>query len=247
MPYLMGGFPDAGGAGAVATAYADAGADLIELGIPFSDPLADGPVIHAAATAALENGATLDSALEACEAVSGRVPVVAMCYSNMILAGGGPEAFASRIAEAGAAGAIVPDLPLEESGAIREALAGHGLALVPLVAPTTPSERRRAICESAEGFVYVVSTVGVTGEREELPPDLTDLIEAARAEAEVPVAVGFGIATAEQAAAIAPHADGVIIGSRLVRFLSDEADLPRATEGISDFLREVRSALVESS
>jgi tryptophan synthase alpha chain len=243
MPYLMGGYPDADRAGAVATAYADSGADLIELGIPFSDPLADGPVIHAAATAALEAGATLDSAMDACAAVSDRAPVVAMAYSNMILAGGGPEAFAGRIAEAGAAGAIVPDLPLEESDSIRDALSAQGLALVPLVAPTTPPERRRAICESAEGFVYLVSTVGVTGERESLPPELTDLIEAARSEARVPVAVGFGIATADQAAAIGAHADGVIIGSRLVRLVQDAGSIGEATEAIGDFLGEVRSAL----
>src|SRR5687768_13658914 len=143
MPYLMGAFPDAAGGVEVARGYADGGADLIELGVPFSDPLADGPVIHAAATAALEAGATLDTALEACEAVADRVPVVTMVYSNMILAGGGAESFASRIAAAGASGAIVPDLPLEESGPVREALGAEGLALVPLVAPTTPPERRR--------------------------------------------------------------------------------------------------------
>ena len=243
MPYLMGGYPGIDGAAAVAAAYADSGADLIELGIPFSDPLADGPVIHAAATAALEAGANLDSALEACAAVSDRVPVVAMCYSNMILAGGGPGAFAAKISEAGAAGAIVPDLPLEESGSIREALSAEGLALVPLVAPTTPPERRRAICESAQGFVYLVSTVGVTGERESLPAELTNLIEAARAEAKVPVAVGFGIATAEQAEAIGAHADGIIIGSRLVRFVQDAGSIGEASGAIGDFMGEVRSAL----
>ncbi len=243
MPYLMGGFPDTEGAAAIATAYADAGADLIELGVPFSDPLADGPVIHAAATAALENGATLDSALEACSAVADRLPVVTMVYSNMILAGGGAEAFAARVAEAGAAGAIVPDLPLEESPPIREALDAHGLALVPLVAPTTPPERRKAICSGAQGFVYLVSTMGVTGEREDLPPELTDLIAAARDEADVPVAVGFGITTPEQAGAVGDTADGVIIGSRLVRAVADAPDAGAATTEVAEFLGEVRSAL----
>jgi len=243
MPYLMGGFPDAEGAVAVAGAYADAGADLIELGIPFSDPLADGPVIHAAATAALEAGATLDSALEACAAVGERLPVVAMVYANMILAGGAPEAFAARLAEAGAAGAIVPDLPLEEAESVRDALEVQGLALVPLVAPTTPPERRRRICASAHGFVYLVSTVGVTGERERLPEELSELIDHTRAEAGVPVGVGFGISTSEQAAAIAAHADGIIIGSRLVRIVADAASAADAAEGVSSFLREVRGAL----
>lgn len=243
MPYLMGGFPDEAGAAAVAEAYADAGADLIELGIPFSDPLADGPVIHAAATAALESGATLDSALGVCSAVAERVPVVAMVYANMILAGGGPEAIAARLAEAGAAGAIAPDLPLEEADPVRDALRAQGLALVPLIAPTTPPERRRRICAGARGFVYLVSTVGVTGERERLPEKLTALIEATRAEAEVPVAVGFGISTPEQASAVAAHADGVIIGSRLVRAVADASSLEQATEEVLGLLRDMRGAL----
>jgi tryptophan synthase alpha chain len=243
MPYLMGAFPDADGAVAVAHAYADAGADLIELGIPFSDPLADGPVIHAAATAALDAGATLDTALEVCRSVSGRVPVVTMVYSNMIYAGEGPAAFAEQIAHAGAAGAIIPDLPLEESDEIHEALRDQGLALVPLIAPTTPPERRKAICASAEGFVYLVSTLGVTGERSELAPELAQLISAARKESEVPVAVGFGIATPEQAATVGGTADGVIIGSRLVREVADAPDIGTATSSVERFLGEVHSAL----
>ncbi len=247
MPYLMGGFPDTEGAVTVAEAYADAGADLIELGIPFSDPLADGPVIHAAATAALERGATVDTALEVCSAVADRLPVITMVYSNMILAGGGTEAFAARIAEAGAAGAIVPDLPLEEAGPVREALGAQGLPLVPLIAPTTPPERRRTICAGAEGFVYLVSTVGVTGEREDLPPELTDLIAAAKEEAGVPVAVGFGIATLDQAGSVGGMADGVIIGTRLVRAVADAPDAPAAGEAVGSLLREFRSALEAGS
>src|SRR5437867_4368215 len=146
MPYMMDGFPDPATAAAVADAYADAGADLVELGVPFSDPLADGPVIHAAATRALAAGATLESTLDLCGRIAGRVPVVPMCYSNMVLARG-PAGFARLLAGAGAAGAIVPDLPLEEAGDVHAALAAAGLALVPLVAPTTPPERRRRICE----------------------------------------------------------------------------------------------------
>ena len=169
--------------------------------------------------------------------------MVAMVYSNMILAGGGAEAFAARIAEAGAAGAIVPDLPIEEAGDIRDALGAQGLALVPLVAPTTPPERRRIICEGAEGFVYLVSTMGVTGEREELPPELTDLIAAAKDEADVPVAVGFGIATPEQAGAVGGMADGVIIGTRLVRAVADAPDASAGAEEVGGLLREFRSAL----
>src|SRR5262249_30267921 len=142
MPYMMAGFPDQQSSLAVAASYAENGADLVELGIPFSDPLADGPTIHAAATAALGAGATVESALEVCESIAGRVPVVLMVYSNMVLAHGGPEEFAGRAAAAGAAGAIVPDLPLGEGERAREALAGAGLDLVPLLAPTTSAERR---------------------------------------------------------------------------------------------------------
>lgn len=247
MPYLMGAYPDAAGGVAVAEAYADGGADLIELGIPFSDPLADGPVIHAAATAALDAGASVDSALEACAAVSDRVPVVTMVYSNMIFAGGGPDPFADRIAAAGAAGAIVPDLPFEEAGDIHAALSRANVALIPLIAPTTPAARRREICEAAEGFVYLVSTMGVTGERAELPPELTRLIEDARSDAKVPVAVGFGIATPEQAASIGGFADGVIIGSRLVREVADAPDIATATDGIRELLGEFRAALGAAS
>jgi len=165
-----------------------------------------------------------------------------MCYVNMVLALG-PRRFAGRLAAVGAAGAIVPDLPLEESGKIGEALEAEGLALIPLVAPTTPPDRRRRICESARGFVYLVSVAGVTGERDELPPELADLVLAAQEEAEVPVAVGFGIGTPQQAAAVGQVADGVIIGTRLVREVTEAADAPAGAEAAGAFLRDVRAAL----
>jgi tryptophan synthase alpha chain len=242
MPYLMGGFPHQGTATAIAGAYADAGADLIELGVPFSDPLADGPVIHAADTVALEAGATLESVLETCAAVSGRIPVALMAYINMIMATGHEE-FARKAAEAGAAGLIVPDAPLEERGPLADAFGGHGLALIPLVAPSTPPERRSEICSVAQGFVYLVSTKGVTGEREQLPEELTELIRATKREAEVPVAVGFGISTPEQAATVGQEADGVIIGTRLVREVGEAADRDAAVAGVTELLRATRRAL----
>ncbi|HEU4943569.1 MAG TPA: tryptophan synthase subunit alpha [Solirubrobacterales bacterium] len=243
MPYMMAGFPDRESSLAVAGSYADSGADLIELGVPFSDPLADGPTIHAAATAALEAGATLGTALEICESVSDRVPVVFMVYANMVFASGGPPEFARRIAAVGAAGAIIPDLPLGEAEDVREAFAGAGLALVPLVAPTTPVERRARICATALGFIYVVSTVGTTGERDEIPPALADLVAETKAEAEVPVAVGFGIGTPEQAAQVGHLADGVIVGSRLVRAAGEAGSSGAAADAVGDFLRETRVAL----
>src|SRR5690349_5288420 len=201
MPYLMGGCPDQEAATAIAEAYVDAGADLIGLGVPFSDPLADGPTIDAADTAALAAGATLDSVLETCAAIGDRIPVALMVYANMVLATG-PVEFAAKAARAGASGVIVPDLPLEERGSIADAVGVDELPLIPLIAPTTPPERRVRICADAEGFVYLVSTAGVTGERAELPAELGELIAAAKAEADVPVAVGFGISTPEQAAVV---------------------------------------------
>jgi len=254
MPYMMAGYPDRDSSLAVAEAYAES-ADLVELGVPFSDPLADGPTIHAAATAALKAGATLETALEICRAIADRVPVVLMVYSNMILAADGPirqgdldvsahrRAFAERAREAGAAGAIVPDLPLEEAEPVRAAFGAAELALVPLVAPTTPGERRAKICAAAQGFVYVVSTVGTTGERDELPPHLTDLVAATKRDSAVPVAVGFGIGTPQQAAQVGEIADGVIVGSRLVRAAGEAGGPEAAAAAVGEFLRETRVAL----
>jgi tryptophan synthase alpha chain len=243
MPYMMAGFPDRETSLAVAAAYVDSGADLIELGVPFSDPLADGPTIHAAATVALEAGATFATALEVCRSVSERVPVVLMAYSNMVLAHGGAAEFARLAVAAGAAGAIVPDLPLGEAEDVREDFTATGLALVPLVAPTTSPERRARICAVARGFVYVVSTVGTTGERAEVPAALADLVAAAKADAEVPVAVGFGIGTAAQAAEVGRIADGVIVGSRLVRAAGEGGSPAGAADAVAEFLSETRVAL----
>lgn len=244
MPYLMAGFPDRETGLAVAAAYADSGADLIELGVPFSDPLADGPTIHDAATKALDNGATLATALETCRSVADRVPVVLMVYTNMVLAHGGAGEFARLARAAGAAGAIVPDLPLGEAEDIRDDFAGAGLALVPLVAPTTPPERRAEIAAVARGFIYLVSTVGTTGERAEIPAALADLIAATRADAGgVPVAVGFGIGTPAQAVEVGRIADGVIVGSRLVRAAAEGGSAAGAADAVAGFLAEARVGL----
>lgn len=243
MPYMMAGYPDRDASLAVAAAYADAGADLIELGVPFSDPLADGPTIHAAATAALEAGATFAAALEVCRSVAERVPVVLMVYANMVLARGGAREFARLARAAGACGAIVPDLPLDEAGEVREALAAEGLALVPLVAPTTPPERRARICAAARGFVYLVSTVGTTGERAAVPASLAELVAATKEDSPVPVAVGFGIGTPEQAAEVGRIADGVIVGSRLVRAAGEAGGPAAAADAVAGFLGEARVAL----
>jgi tryptophan synthase alpha chain len=245
MPYMMGGFPDQATSLAVADAYADAGADLVELGIPYSDPLADGPVIHAAATRALETGAGLDSVLVICERLAPRVPVIAMGYVNMVIANG-PRRFARALADAGASGVIVPDLPPEEAVELTDELRAAGLALVPLLAPTTSAPRRARICAAAEGFVYLVSDTRTTGERDELPATLADLVEATRADSPVPVAVGFGIGTPEQAAEVGRVADGVIVGSRLVRAVAESADSSAAADAVGSFIGACRERMSAS-
>jgi tryptophan synthase alpha chain len=224
MPYLMGGFPDLDTSGQIARAYVEAGADLIELGVPFSDPLADGPVIHQAATAALRAGATVESVLDMARAVAGELPIIAMCYANPIYARG-VERFLDALLAAAICGLIVPDLPLEEAVELRERCDSRGLALVPLVAPTTPEDRLGLIGADARGFVYAVTSLGTTGERGSLEERLSAVVARTAAHTEVPVAVGFGIGTPEQVRQAAEAgADGVIVGSRLVRAAAEAAD-----------------------
>ncbi len=232
MPYMMAGFPDLETSRAIARAYLDAGADLIELGVPFSDPLADGPVIHAAAVRALAAGANVVETLDVVRTVSGDVPVVVMCYANIIFARG-IERFVDMLVGVGASGLIVPDVPLEESEPFRTACEAAGLALVALVAPTTPESRLATIGASARGFLYTVSVTGTTGERGANAATLPDVLSHARAHTNVPVAVGFGIGTPEQATAAADAgADGVIVGSRLVRAAGESADPATAVRGL---------------
>jgi tryptophan synthase alpha chain len=224
MPYLMGGFPDLDASAEIGAACAEAGADLVELGVPFSDPLADGPVIHAAGTRALEAGATLHGVLSVAGRIAERLPVVLMCYANLVFARGA-ERFARELADAGGSGLIVPDLPREEAAAVRAACDAAGLALVPLIAPTTPDGRMAAIVREARGFVYTVSVTGTTGERVAVDGSLAPLLDRAKRDSPVPVAVGFGISSPEHAAqAAAAGADGVIVGSWLVRAASDAAE-----------------------
>jgi tryptophan synthase alpha chain len=235
MPYLMGGYPDLDGSAEAGEAAIDAGADLLELGIPFSDPLADGPVIHAAGTEALARGVTPHGVLHVCERLAARAPVVLMVYANMVLAHGA-EAFALRAAAAGAAGLIVPDLPHDEADELRAACDAEGLALVPLVAPTTSPQRTAAIGAAARGFVYAVSLAGTTGERDELAPGLVEMVDGIRSATDLPVAVGFGISTGEQARAVAELADGVIVGSRIVR-AAGEGGAPAVGRAVADLAR----------
>ena len=224
MPYLMAGFPTLEDSVRIGEACVQAGADLLELGVPYSDPLADGPVIHAAGTRALAAGATMTGVLEVARALSGSVPVVLMCYANMVFAPG-MEAFVERLERTGACGLIVPDLPQGEAPEVLEACDRRGLALVPLVAPTTTPERLAAIGERARGFLYTVSVVGTTGERRALGERFAEVVARAKASTHAPVALGFGIGTPEQARQAADAgADGVIVGTRLVRAAGEAAD-----------------------
>ncbi len=224
MPYLMAGFPTLEQSIAIGRACASAGADLLELGVPYSDPLADGPVIHEAGTRALAAGSSVGGVLEVARALAPEIPVVLMCYANIVFAPGA-EAFVQRLAQTGACGLIVPDLPLEEAEEVRVACDRNGIALVPLVAPTTPPERLAAIGAGARGFLYTVSVVGTTGEREALQDRFAEVVARAKASTEVPVALGFGISTPDQARqAAAAGADGVIVGTRLVRAAGESED-----------------------
>ena len=237
MPYLMGGYPDVTTSAACARAAAEAGADLIEMGVPFSDPLADGPVIHAAGTEALKKGVRLHDVLGIVREVSSEIPVVLMVYSNIVLKRG-PERFADEACGAGAVGLIVPDLPYDEAGAVRDACDAAGIALVPLVAPTTTPERVGEVGKDARGFVYTVALAGTTGEREALAPELEATVARVRESTELPVAVGFGISTAEQARRVAAIADGVIVGSRIVRAAGEGG-----AEEVGAVVRELGSGL----
>lgn len=240
MPYVMGGYPTLSDSLRIGQACVQAGADVIELGMPYSDPLADGPVIHAAGTRALAAGANVAGVLEVAHALSASVPVALMCYANMVFAPG-VDAFVERLARSGACGMIVPDLPHGEAPEVLAACDQHGIALIPLVAPTTTPERLAAIGADARGFMYTVSVVGTTGERSVLGADLAEILARAKASTEVPVAVGFGIGTPEQALhAAEAGADGVIVGTRLVRAAGEAGD---PAEAVGAVVGELAAAL----
>jgi tryptophan synthase alpha chain len=244
MPFLMGGFPSLATSREIGEAYADAGADIVELGVPSTQALADGPVIRAAGTAAIRAGATVDGVLDVARAVAARVPVVVMCYAHVVLANGTP-AFAEALRDAEVSGLIVPDLPLHETPALLDSCDAAGVALVPLIAPTTPATCLAGISARARGFVYTVATSGRTGERATLPDDVASLIRRAKLHSTVPVALGFGISTPAHAAqAAAAGADGVIVGSRLVRAAAEAAD-PAAAVG--ELVAQLATALDENA
>lgn len=226
IPYVVAGYPDHGTSLATALAAADAGADLLEVGLPYSDPLADGATLQRATSAALRAGATLAGSVALLREISAarpELPLVPMCYANQILGGGDGRAVATRLAEAGAAGVIVADMTPDEGERFEAVARDVGLAVVYLIAPTTTPERRVAVARRSGGFLYCVSLVGVTGARASLPPSVRGLVAAAKAESPVPVAVGFGVSRpAHVRMLVSAGADGVIVASALIDALGPD-------------------------
>jgi tryptophan synthase alpha chain len=230
IPYVVAGYPDAATSLRIALAAIDAGADLLEIGLPYSDPLADGATLQRASQVALGNGATLESSLRLIEDIAAArpaTPIVPMGYANQFLGGGDGRAAAERLSHAGAAGVIVADLTPDEGAPFEAVAREQGLAVVYLVAPTTPPERRAIVAGRSGGFLYCVSLVGVTGARAELPASVADLVRDVTAVSPVPVGVGFGVSQPAQVKAIAEAgAAGVIVASALVDALgADGADV----------------------
>jgi tryptophan synthase alpha chain len=229
------GHPDVGRSLETLRALEEGGADIIELGVPFSDPIADGPVIQASSQQALEKGMTYDGVLDLIQRHRPKVPIVLFSYLNPILAAG-PDAL-TRAAAAGASGILVTDIPVGADPAREAWLGASPLAFIRLVAPTTPRERMAEIARHGSGFVYLISRLGVTGIQETTATSLPDTIKRLRSTTSLPICVGFGISTPEQARSVGELADGVVVGSALVRAAE------HGPEGVLKLTRSLREAL----
>ncbi len=239
IPYITVGYPDTRATLSIVPAFAEAGADIIELGIPFSDPLADGATIQKASFNALKNGITPKKCLEIAGELSKKVetPLAFMTYSNPVFSYGLKE-FCRDSATAGIAGLIIPDLPPEEAGELEKNAKLYGLDLIYFLAPTSSLERIRLVASRASGFIYLVSVAGVTGARNTLPLDLSDFVARVRKETGKPLCVGFGISTPKQAKEVAEVADGVIIGSRIIQLMETDGN-----KAAVHFIKQLRSAI----
>ena len=245
MPFVAAGDPDCDTTAEVLRTLAEAGADLIELGVPFSDPIADGPVIQASYTRALAGGfklANLWAMLD--ELDTHALPPLVGMVSVSIVQRVGTATFCERAKACGLAGLIVPDVPGDEATDLAATTGGAGLDLIQLVSPLTPAERVRKILAACSGFVYCLSVAGTTGERDALPPELTGHLARLREQTDLPLAVGFGVSKPEHAAALRGHADGAIVGSALVRRLEALADRPKAEvlDDVAAFTRAMVAA-----
>jgi tryptophan synthase alpha chain len=238
--YITVGHPEAGRTAEMARALAGSGCDMIELGIPFSDPLGDGPTIQRSSFRALQNGVTPEMCLEAAAAIrrETRLPLLFMTYYNPIM-NYGDERFMKDAAQAGINGFIMPDVPPEEGGRLEGYAAANGMDFIYLLAPTSTDARVKMVAEHSTGFVYLVSLTGVTGTREELPPELEAFVKRVRAVTDKPLCVGFGISTPEHARRVAAVADGIIVGSRIIQLIEEDPSL----WGLRNFLTSLRRAI----
>jgi tryptophan synthase alpha chain len=244
VPYFTAGDPSLADTRCLIAEAARRGADVIELGVPFSDPLADGPVIQRAAMRALAAGTTLPRLLEMVAELRAEssVPIVLFTYYNPVLAFG-LEAFARAAGRAGADGVLVVDLPPEEADPLAREAEAAGLDMIHLVAPTSTPERVRLIARRSRGFIYLVSLRGVTGERPELPPDLAAQIRTLRSVTTKPVCVGFGLSTPEHVAVVGRMADGAVVGSAIVRLVEERAGSPSLVSDVGAFIGELKAPL----
>jgi tryptophan synthase alpha chain len=242
--YLTAGDPDRGRSGALLRAVADGGADVLEVGVPFSDPLADGPVIQRATERALAGGMTLAGTLDLIERVRPHVaaPIVLFTYANPVLRIG-VEAFARRAAHAGVDGVLILDYPVEEAGPMREAILDAGMDPIFLISPTTTDARIRRSAELGRGFLYLISRLGVTGVRNQLAADAASLTARVRACTDMPTALGFGIATPDHVAEACRSADAAVVGSALVNFVAEHAGAADLCERTSEYVRWLKSKL----
>lgn len=241
IPFVTCGFPDIGATEEIVRAAARNGADLIELGIPFSDPTAEGPVIQGANIRALAGGVTTDKVFELVKRLRADVktPFVFMTYANVVFSYG-TERFVSACAETGVDGLILPDLPFEEKGEFQPICRKYGVDLISLIAPTS-NERIAMIAREAEGFLYIVSSLGVTGTRSEITTDLGSIIGAVRENTDIPCAIGFGISTPEQARKMGEISDGVIVGSAVIKLI--EKSGAGAAEAVGEYVRGMKDAV----
>lgn len=228
MPFITAGDPDLEFTAALVRELASRGCDMCELGIPYSDPIADGPVVQASFTRALDHHLKISEIFQAVRETLTPLPFpMVTMVSYAIVYRHGPEQYVAHAREAGFSGAIVPDLPVEEAGPLAAICRREDFSLIQLVTPTTPRDRALRIAESSTGFLYYVSVTGITGERQELPAELTDKVAQLRADTPLPVCIGFGISQREHVLKLAPVADGLIVGSAIVRRVAQASQRPR--------------------
>jgi len=242
--YVMAGDPSLQATEQLVVGLEQAGADIIELGVPFSDPIADGPVIQQAAERALRSGTSVRTILSMITSLRARtqIPLILMAYYNSIHAFG-PERFCQEAAQAGVDGLIMPDMPPDEAGPLKGPAAAAGLPLIFLLAPTSTEKRRTFVARQSQGFVYYVSLTGITGAKLLNVADVGKNVEKIRKVTHVPVAVGFGVATPEDAANVAAIADGVIVGSAIVKLIAAHQQKPEMVKHVAEFVRSLKNAM----